>query len=107
MKNKEAYAEMNLEQLSDINPDILILANNEGKLVTDEWKTNPLWKNLKAVKNDKVFVVDRDLWTRFRGVISAEAIGKDTVKLLNNSGSNITESDKEARIVILFLLLFV
>ncbi len=84
VKNKEAYAEMNLEQLSDINPDILILANNEGKLVTDEWKTNPLWKNLKAVKNDKVFVVDRDLWTRFRGVISAEAIGKDTVKLLNN-----------------------
>lgn len=44
VQNKEAYAEMNLEQLSDINPDILILANNEGKLVTDEWKTNPLGK---------------------------------------------------------------
>lgn len=83
VQNKEAYAEMNLEQLSDINPDILILANNEGKLLTDEWKGNPLWKNLKAVKNDKVFVVDRDLWTRYRGVVSAEAIGKDTVKLLN------------------------
>ncbi|MEK4092003.1 ABC transporter substrate-binding protein [Viridibacillus sp. FSL H8-0110] len=83
VQNKEAYAEMNLEQLSDINPDILILANNEGKLLTDEWKGNSLWKNLKAVKNDKVFVVDRDLWTRYRGVVSAEAIGKDTVKLLN------------------------
>lgn len=83
VQNKEAYAEMNLEQLSDINPDILILANNEGKLLTDEWKGNPLWKNLRAVKNDKVFVVDRDLWTRYRGVVSAEAIGEDTVKLLN------------------------
>lgn len=83
VQNEEAYAEMNLEQLSDINPDILILANNEGKLLTDEWKENPLWKNLNAVKNEKVFVVDRDLWTRFRGVVSAEAIGKDTVKLLN------------------------
>ncbi|MGG3125103.1 Fe(3+) dicitrate ABC transporter substrate-binding protein [Priestia megaterium] len=84
VQSKEAYAEMNLEQLSDINPDILILANNEGKLLTDGWKTNPLWKNLKAVKNNKVFVVDRDLWTRFRGVISSEAIGKDTVKLLQD-----------------------
>ncbi|TDB55522.1 iron citrate ABC transporter substrate-binding protein [Bacillus sp. CBEL-1] len=83
VESEEAYAEMNLEQLSDINPGILILANNEGKLITDEWKNNPLWKDLDAVKNDKVFVVDRDLWTRFRGVISAEAIGKDTVKLLD------------------------
>lgn len=85
VESEEAYAEMNLEQLSDINPGILILANNEGKLITDEWKNNPLWKDLDAVKNDKVFVVDRDLWTRFRGVISAEAIGKDTVKLLDNN----------------------
>jgi len=84
VQSKDAYAEMNLEQLSDINPDILILANNEGKLLTDEWKSNPLWKNLKAVKNHKVFVVDRNLWTRFRGVVSSEAIGKDTVKLLHD-----------------------
>ncbi|KML02926.1 ABC transporter substrate-binding protein [Rossellomorea marisflavi] len=83
IQDDEAYAEMNLEQLSDVDPDVLILANNEGKLLTDEWKDNPLWRNLKAVKNDQVFVVDRDLWTRFRGVVSAEAIGKDTVRLLN------------------------
>jgi ferric citrate transport system substrate-binding protein len=83
VQDEEAYAEMNLEQLSDVDPDVLILANNEGKLLTDEWKDNPLWKNLKAVKNDQVYVVDRDLWTRFRGVVSAEAIGKDTVRLLN------------------------
>ncbi|MGX1265422.1 ABC-type Fe3+-citrate transport system substrate-binding protein [Rossellomorea marisflavi] len=83
IQDEEAYAEMNLEQLSDVDPDVLILANNEGKLLTDEWKDNPLWKNLKAVKNDQVYVVDRDLWTRFRGVVSAEAIGEDTVRLLN------------------------
>lgn len=83
IQDDEAYAEMNLEQLSDVDPDVLILANNEGKLLTDEWKDNPLWRNLKAVKNDQVYVVDRDLWTRFRGVVSAEAIGEDTVRLLN------------------------
>jgi iron complex transport system substrate-binding protein len=74
---------MNLEQLSKIDPDILILANNEGKLLTDEWKDNPLWKDLKAVKNNQVYNVDRDLWTRFRGIISAENIGKDMNKLLD------------------------
>ncbi|RAS86731.1 ABC transporter substrate-binding protein [Priestia endophytica] len=80
---KDAYAQMNLEQLSKIDPDILILANNEGKLLTDEWKDNPLWKDLKAVKNNQVYNVDRDLWTRFRGIISAENIGKDMNKLLD------------------------
>jgi ferric citrate transport system substrate-binding protein len=80
---KDAYAQMNLEQLSKIDPDILILANNEGKLLTDEWKDNPLWKDLKAVKNNHVYNVDRDLWTRFRGIISAENIGKDMNKLLD------------------------
>ncbi|MED3728124.1 ABC transporter substrate-binding protein [Priestia filamentosa] len=80
---KDAYAQMNLEQLSKIDPDILILANNEGKLLTDEWKDNPLWKDLKAVKNNQVYNVDRDLWTRFRGIISAENIGKDINKLLD------------------------
>jgi iron complex transport system substrate-binding protein len=29
-----------------------------------------------------VYSVDRDLWTRYRGVVSAEAIAKDTLKML-------------------------
>jgi len=83
-KSNEAYVEINLEQLSTIDPDILVLAQNEGKLVIDDWKSNPLWKNLKAVKENKIFVVDRDLWTRYRGVISSEAIGDDLVKQLKD-----------------------
>ncbi|MED3834395.1 helical backbone metal receptor [Peribacillus frigoritolerans] len=82
IQQKQPHAEMNLEQLVEIDPDVLLLANNEGKLLTDEWKDNPLWKDLKAVKNGQVYSVDRDLWTRYRGVVSAEAIAKDTLKLL-------------------------
>lgn len=85
IQQEEPYAEMNLEQLVEIDPDILLLANNEGKLITDEWKNNPLWKNLKAVKNGHVYDVDRDLWTRFRGVESAEAIGADMLKMLGEN----------------------
>lgn len=79
----QPHAEMNLEQLVEINPDVLLLANNEGKLLTDEWKDNLLWKDLKAVKNKQVYSVDRDLWTRYRGVVSAEAIAKDTLNMLD------------------------
>ncbi|MCY8935238.1 helical backbone metal receptor [Peribacillus frigoritolerans] len=82
IQQKQPHAEMNLEQLVEIDPDVLLLANNEGKLLTDEWKDNPLWKDLKAVKNGQVYSVDRDLWTRYRGVVSAEAIAKDTLKML-------------------------
>ncbi len=83
IQDEQPYVEMSLEQLVEINPDVLLLANNEGKLLTDEWKENPLWKDLKAVKNDQIYSVDRDLWTRFRGIISAEAIAKDTLAKLN------------------------
>nr|WP_244923564.1 Fe(3+) dicitrate ABC transporter substrate-binding protein [Peribacillus butanolivorans] len=83
IQQEQPHAEMNLEQLIEINPDVLLLANNEGKLLTDEWKDNPLWKDLKAVKNGQVYSVDRDLWTRYRGVVSAEAIAKDTLKMLD------------------------
>ncbi|HWO97274.1 MAG TPA: Fe(3+) dicitrate ABC transporter substrate-binding protein [Bacillus sp. (in: firmicutes)] len=82
IQQEEPYAEMNLEQLVKIDPDVLLLANNDGKLLTDEWKDNPLWKNLKAVKNGQIYSVDRDLWTRFRGVVSAELMAKDTLKML-------------------------
>lgn len=82
IQQKQPHAEMNLEQLVEIDPDVLLLANNEGKLLTDEWKDNPLWKDLKAVKNGQVYSVDRDLWTRYRGVVSGEAIAKDTLKML-------------------------
>ncbi len=53
VKSNEAYQEVSLEQLSKIDPDILFISANEGKTIVDEWKTNPLWKNLKAVKTDK------------------------------------------------------
>ncbi|MEI2469823.1 Fe(3+) dicitrate ABC transporter substrate-binding protein [Peribacillus frigoritolerans] len=82
IQQEQPHAEMNLEQLVEIDPDVLLLANNEGKLLTNEWKDNPLWKDLKAVKNGQVYSVDRDLWTRYRGVVSAEAIAKDTLNML-------------------------
>ena len=57
IQDEQPYVEMSLEQLVEINPDVLLLANNEGKLLTDEWKENPLWKDLKAVKMTRFIVL--------------------------------------------------
>lgn len=80
VQSNEAYQEVSLEQLSKIDPDILFISANEGKTIVDEWKTNPLWKNLKAVKNGQVYDADRDTWTRFRGIKSSETSAKDVLK---------------------------
>ncbi|MCY9010164.1 Fe(3+)-citrate ABC transporter substrate-binding protein YfmC [Bacillus inaquosorum] len=84
VKSNEAYQEVSLEQLSKIDPDILFISANEGKTIVDEWKTNPLWKNLKAVKIGQVYDADRDTWTRFRGIKSSETSAKDVLKKVYN-----------------------
>lgn len=84
VKSDNAYQEVSLEQLSKIDPDILFISANEGKTIVDEWKTNPLWKNLKAVKNGQVYDADRDTWTRFRGIKSSETSAKDVLKKVYN-----------------------
>lgn len=89
---KEAYAELTLEQLLTINPDILFLMKINGEqTIVDQWSTNPLWKELKAVKNQKVFEVDRNLWTRWRGTIAGELMMEEAIShLYGNVASNHT-----------------
>ncbi|WP_121642127.1 ABC transporter substrate-binding protein [Bacillus vallismortis] len=84
VKSDNAYQEVSLEQLSKIDPDILFISANDGKTIVDEWKKNPLWKNLKAVKNGQVYDADRDTWTRFRGIKSSETSAKDVLKKVYN-----------------------
>ncbi|OOM10377.1 ABC transporter substrate-binding protein [Clostridium saccharobutylicum] len=83
--NDSAYAELTLEQLVQINPDVLLLMKSEDKTILEDWQENPLWKDLNAVKNNQVFIVDRNLWTRFRGVISGEEMIKEAVSLLKEN----------------------
>lgn len=81
-KNEEAYLKVSLEQLTEINPDVMFLMTSGEETVVDEWKDNGVWQNLKAVENGQVYEVDRNLWSRSRGIISAEAIAEDALKLL-------------------------
>ena len=57
----EAQAELSLEALSDINPDIIFLqfeesSNADKPDALKELENNPIFKSLNAVKNNEVYV---------------------------------------------------
>lgn len=80
---EEPYKDVNLETITSIDPDIIFIATDDSEAITNEWKKLPVWQNLKAVKNNHVYMVDRDMWTRFRGITPAEKIGQDALNFLN------------------------
>ncbi|MCM3757368.1 ABC transporter substrate-binding protein [Sporosarcina aquimarina] len=54
-----------IEALSEFSPDHIFIAENRRQMNPDDpealiniWTDNPVWKNLKAVKNDQVYSVD-------------------------------------------------
>jgi ABC-type Fe3+-citrate transport system substrate-binding protein len=76
------YATMTLENLIAIDPDVIFLMKYSDVTIVDGWKTNPLWGALKAVQNNQIHVVRTTLWAKFRGMIAAEIIAADAIKLL-------------------------
>ena len=75
--------EVSLEALITLNPATLALFTGSfEKPITEEWAKNPLWQRLEAVKRNRVFVFDRDLWTRSRGPIALKKIVAEAI----NSG---------------------
>jgi ABC-type Fe3+-citrate transport system substrate-binding protein len=82
-KSEEAYPKTNLEQLVALNPDVLFLMKAADKTIVDEWKNNPLWKNINAVKNGKVFEVSRNQWALSRGLVGSELSAEEAIKLLS------------------------
>lgn len=79
----EAYLSIGLEQLLEFNPDVLFLMVAEGEqTILDDWTGSDIWKFLSAVEHDQVYEVDRNLWSRSRGVISAESIAEDALTVL-------------------------
>ncbi|WP_404450674.1 helical backbone metal receptor [Virgibacillus necropolis] len=81
----DRYNKINLEQVVKFNPDVFFFMQAGEETIVDQWKDNPLWQNINAVKSDQVYTVDRNTWSRFRGLISSEAILEEaTEKLYGN-----------------------
>ncbi|WP_109317688.1 ABC transporter substrate-binding protein [Pseudovibrio ascidiaceicola] len=71
------YVKTSLEQLSAVNPDILILGRYANPSFADGWKGEALYENISAVKNDSVFYVEAHVWSRLRGMVAAEMTAND------------------------------
>lgn len=77
VKSAQAQAQISVEALAGLNPDILFIQNAdvenaENAAVMEEFQNNPIITNIEAVKNDKVFVNVIDplaeggpAWSRF------------------------------------------
>ncbi len=55
--------------------------DGKGKEQEEEWMKDPLWQNLKVVKNNKIYKVNDATWNTSGGVISANMMMDDLYKL--------------------------
>lgn len=78
----EAVVTTSLEQLSEVNPQILIRGKYADPGLTDSWKGQPLWDNLDAVKSGNVYDVIAHNWSRLRGVIASEVSAANLVEIV-------------------------
>lgn len=77
--------ELTLESLITINPDILFISQNPPTPTTDQnFSKSPLWSQLNAVKNRKVYFVNTNLWSKARGLLAGELIAQQAAHLLYN-----------------------
>lgn len=80
---QSVYEEVSLEQLITKQPEVIIyIRKTEGSIV-DQWKQNPLYQSIPAVKNNAVFEVDTEAWSRFRGYESLNIITADLERIGN------------------------
>lgn len=78
----DPYHELTLETLFTLNPDVLFIAEYGATTMSDRWTSSPIWAQINAVKNNKVFYVNGDLWSRWRGMAAGEVIAQQSVRRL-------------------------
>ena len=66
---------LDLEGLASVNPgSLIVLCNADEQTLLDDWQANALWNAFGAVQSDHVYVFDRDLWSKGRGVMAFRRI---------------------------------
>lgn len=78
----EAIVQTSLEQLSEINPQLILRGKYADPGLTDGWVGQPLYDNIDAVKNKHVVDVIAHNWSRLRGIIASEASAANLVEIV-------------------------
>jgi len=84
LKNENASRQISLEQLLALNPNYLIVGDYTPNSIVQQWQQQPLWNLLNAVKAKQVFHVDGNMWARCRGILAAEYMAADLLKLVKS-----------------------
>jgi len=71
---------MTLETMVTTAPDVLFVAHNTAKTLSDQWQGSSLWKTIPAVKGNADFPVDGNVWSKSRGTAAAELIAREAIK---------------------------
>jgi ferric citrate transport system substrate-binding protein len=79
---EEAIVNSSLEQLSEINPQVVLRGKYADPGLTDSWVGQPLYDNLEAVKTGHVYDVNAHEWSRLRGVIASEVSAANLVEIV-------------------------
>ncbi|HXF64361.1 MAG TPA: ABC transporter substrate-binding protein [Caldilineaceae bacterium] len=69
---------MDLEGIAAVNPAaIVVTCAPEDRALWEEWSSQPVWQQLDAVQNHQVYVFNRDLWSKSRGILSLHLVLRD------------------------------
>lgn len=73
---------LSLEKIMESNPEIYFFMSTPGKEISKGWAANPAFKGTDGVKNNRIYEVDRQLWSRSRGPVAATQILDEIFPLL-------------------------
>ena len=79
---EEAIVATSLEQLSQINPQIIIRGKYADNALTDSWIGQPVYDAIAAVAAGNVFDITAHEWSRLRGVLASEKSAADLVEIV-------------------------
>jgi len=69
---------LDLEGIVTLAPEAFVItcAPEDNQILTD-WGNQPVWQQLDAVKNQRVYVFNRDLWSKSRGLLALHLVLRD------------------------------
>ena len=76
LNSDQAFVEINLEQLVMEKPEYLFIAHYRDESIARKWEAEPLWKAIPAVKANRVYSVDSDMWARGRVLEASKIMAK-------------------------------
>jgi iron complex transport system substrate-binding protein len=82
LSHDKATRQISLEQLLALNPDYLVVGDYTPNSIIHRWEKQGLWQVLNAVRHHHVVHVSGNLWSRCRGILAAEYMAQDLIRLV-------------------------